>query len=169
MLSVGKFVDDVGGGERTRRSILSEIRNAANSEETLDGKRNAIKQIIFNKAAELTANFYGKTAGILTPIVGLSGTARQLQKKLHHEFGTEYKFREGQKEIIQKDLFEEDDKLRRSDVRVPVNVSLRETETHVYLQQENVEVEARSHLGSDTTSLLDFGREVSLRRSLSMS
>lgn len=104
--AINKFVDDVGGGERTRRSILSEIRNAANSEETLDGKRSAIKQIIFNKAAELTANFYGKTAGILTPIVGLSGTARQLQKKLHHEFGVEYQFREGQKEVVQKDLFE---------------------------------------------------------------
>jgi len=104
--AVSKFVSDLGGGERSRKEILSEIRNAAKNEPTRKGKRKAIQQSLFNMAASLTSNFYGKTAGILTPLVSLSGTARQLQKKLHHEFAEEYQPLTPQQTVIEKDLFE---------------------------------------------------------------
>ena len=106
---VVKFVDDLGGGEATKKSILSEIRNISNSQETRKVKRNAIRQVLYKSAAELTANFYGKTAGTLTPFRSVSGTARTLQQKLHHDFGIEgdiLKPGQKQEKVVAQDLFE---------------------------------------------------------------
>jgi hypothetical protein len=53
--------------------------------------------------SDISGNFYGKAAGVLSPITKFSGTAAQLQKKLSHEFGIKYKV---QDELVEKDLSE---------------------------------------------------------------
>jgi polyhydroxyalkanoate synthesis regulator phasin len=98
-----KFADDLGGGEKTREEILRVIRAAADSEETSEGVTNRVKQGLHTIASDLSGNFFGKAAGVLSPIVKLSGTAAQLQKKLSHEFGIKFKI---QDEVVLKDLSE---------------------------------------------------------------
>jgi LysM repeat protein len=100
---VTKFVSGLGGGEQTTKKVLSQIRAAANKETTKGGKRSAVRQVLYKTAANLTADFYGKTAGVLTPFTAVSGTAKQLQKKMHSEFGTSFKTQEA---VVEKDLFE---------------------------------------------------------------
>lgn len=85
--AVNKLVDDLGGGEKTKGEILSKIRALANGEETVEGARNQLKQTIYETAADLTGNMFGKAAGVLSPHLKLSGTARQLQERLSYEFG----------------------------------------------------------------------------------
>ena len=85
--AVNKLVDDLGGGEKTKKEILSKIRALANGEETVEGARNQLKQTIYETAADLTGNMFGKAAGVLSPHLKLSGTARQLQERLSYEFG----------------------------------------------------------------------------------
>ena len=103
VIEVNKFVSGLGGGEQTTKKVLSQIRAAANNETTGKGKRSAIRQVLYKTAANLTSDFYGKTAGVLTPFTAVSGTAQQLQKKMHSEFGTSFKTQET---VIDKDLFE---------------------------------------------------------------
>ncbi len=100
---VTKFVSGLGGGEQTTKKVLSQIRAAANKETTKSGKRSAVRQVLYKTASNLTADFYGKTAGVLTPFTAVSGTAKQLQKKMHSEFGTSFKTQEA---VVEKDLFE---------------------------------------------------------------
>ena len=85
--AVNKLVDDLGGGEKTKKEILSKIRALSNGEETVEGARNQLKQTIYETAADLTGNMFGKAAGVLSPHLRLSGTARQLQERLSYEFG----------------------------------------------------------------------------------
>jgi hypothetical protein len=85
--AVNKLVGDLGGGEKTKKEILSKIRALANGEETVEGARNQLKQTIYETAADLTGNMFGKAAGVLSPHLRLSGTARQLQERLSYEFG----------------------------------------------------------------------------------
>jgi len=98
-----KFAEDLGGGEATKKEILARIRAAADNETTVEGRTSAIKQGLYTVASDLTGNFYGKAAGVLSPITKFSGTAAQLQKKLSHEFGIKYKI---QDEVVAKDLSE---------------------------------------------------------------
>ena len=98
-----KFAEDLGGGELTEKEIKARIRAAAANETTVEGKTNAIKQGLYTIASDITGNFYGKAAGVLSPITKFSGTAAQLQKRLSHEFGIKYKV---QDEIVEKDLSE---------------------------------------------------------------
>ena len=98
-----KFTDDIGGGEKTKAEVLARIRAAAANEPTAEGRANAIKQGLYTIASDITGNFYGKAAGVLSPITKFSGTAAQLQKKLSHEFGIKYKV---QDEVVAKDLSE---------------------------------------------------------------
>ena len=98
-----KFADDLGGGEKTRKEILASIRAAANNETTVAGKTSAIKQALYTVASDISGNFYGKAAGVLSPITKFSGTAAQLQKKLSYEFGVKFKV---QDEVVAKDLSE---------------------------------------------------------------
>ncbi len=101
--AVKKFADDLGGGELTQKEIKARIRAAAANETTVEGKTNAIKQGIYTVVSDISGNFYGKAAGVLSPITKFSGTAAQLQKKLSHEFGIKYKV---QDELVEKDLSE---------------------------------------------------------------
>ena len=98
-----KFADDLGGGEKTQKEILRMIRAAADSEDTAENVTNRVKQGLHTIASDLSGNFFGKAAGVLSPITGLSGTAAQLQKKLSYEFGIKYKV---QDKIVEKDLSE---------------------------------------------------------------
>ena len=98
-----KFTDDIGGGEKTKAEVLARIRAAAANEPTAEGRANAIKQGLYTIASDISGNFYGKAAGVLSPITKFSGTAAQLQKKLSHEFGIKYKV---QDEVVAKDLSE---------------------------------------------------------------
>ncbi len=101
--AASKFAEDLGGGEKTRKEILAMIRAAADAESTVEGQTSRIKQGLYTIASDLSGNFLGKGAGILSPITKFSGTAAQLQKKLSHEFGIKYKV---QDEVVQKDLSE---------------------------------------------------------------
>jgi hypothetical protein len=101
-----KFADDLGGGEKTREEILRVIRAAADSEETSEGVTNRVKQGLHTIASDLSGNFFGKAAGVLSPIVKLSGTAAQLQKKLSHEFGITSELLTPQQKVVEKDLSE---------------------------------------------------------------
>jgi LysM repeat protein len=101
--AASKFAEDLGGGEKTRKEILAMIRAAADAEKTVEGQTSRIKQGLYTIASDLSGNFLGKGAGILSPITKFSGTAAQLQKKLSHEFGIKYKV---QDEVVQKDLSE---------------------------------------------------------------
>ena len=98
-----KFAEDLGGGEQTRDEILRIIRAAADAEETAEGVSNRIKQGLYTVASDLSGNFFGKAAGVLSPITKLSGTAAQLQKKLSYEFGVKFKVQE---KVVEKDLSE---------------------------------------------------------------
>jgi len=98
-----KFADDLGGGEKTRADILRIIRAAADAEDTVDGKTNKLIQGLYVVASDISGNFFGKAAGVLSPITKFSGTAAQLQKKLSHEFSIKYKT---QDKIVEKDLAE---------------------------------------------------------------
>tara|TARA_R110000824_G_scaffold17114_5_gene69932 strand:+ start:1869 stop:8384 length:6516 start_codon:yes stop_codon:yes gene_type:complete len=98
-----KFTDDIGGGEKTKAEVLARIRAAAANEPTAEGRASAIKQGLYTIASDISGNFYGKAAGVLSPITKFSGTAAQLQKKLSHEFGIKYKV---QDEVVAKDLSE---------------------------------------------------------------
>jgi len=101
-----KFADDLGGGEKTNEEILRVIRAAADSEETSEGVTNRVKQGLHTIASDLSGNFFGKAAGVLSPIVKLSGTAAQLQKKLSHEFGITSELLTPQQKVVEKDLSE---------------------------------------------------------------
>ena len=101
--AASKFADDLGGGEKTRDEILAAIRAASDSEDTVEGVRNRVQQSLYTIASDLSGNFYGKAAGVLSPFTKLSGTAAQLQKKLSHEFGIKFKV---QDEVVPKDLSE---------------------------------------------------------------
>ena len=98
-----KFTDDIGGGEKTKAEVLARIRAAAANEPTAEGRANAIKQGLYTIASDISGNFYGKAAGVLSPITKFSGTAAQLQKKLSHEFGIKYKVQDA---VVAKDLSE---------------------------------------------------------------
>ncbi len=98
-----KFADDLGGGEKTRNEILRVIRAAADAEDTVQGQTNKLVQGLYTISSDISGNFFGKAAGVLSPITKFSGTAAQLQKKLSYEFGIKYKT---QDKIIEKDLSE---------------------------------------------------------------
>ena len=98
-----KFADDLGGGEQTQAEILRMIRAAADAEETAEGVSNRVKQGLHGIASDISGNFFGKAAGVLSPIVKLSGTAAQLQKKLSYEFGIKFKI---QDTVVEKDFSE---------------------------------------------------------------
>ena len=99
-----KFSKEVGGGEQTKTEILSRIRALADSNVTDDVARNELKQYLYETAANLTGNFLGKHAGILSPHLKVSGTARELQEKLAYEFGI--KGRQKDQKIVAQDLSE---------------------------------------------------------------
>jgi len=101
--AASQFAEDLGGGEKTRKEILAIIRAAADSEETAKGQASRIRQGLYTVASDLSGNFFGKGAGVLSPITKFSGTAAQLQKKLSHEFGIKFKT---QDKIVEKDLSE---------------------------------------------------------------
>ena len=101
--AASQFAEDLGGGEKTRKEILAIIRAAADSEETAKGQASRIRQGLYTVASDLSGNFLGKGAGVLSPITKFSGTAAQLQKKLSHEFGIKYKT---QDKVVEKDLSE---------------------------------------------------------------
>ena len=101
--AASQFAEDLGGGEKTRKEILAIIRAAADSEETTQVQASRIRQGLYTVASDLSGNFLGKGAGVLSPITKFSGTAAQLQKKLSHEFGIKYKT---QDKVVEKDLSE---------------------------------------------------------------
>ena len=100
---VTKFSEDLGGGEKTRAEIQRIIRAASDAEDTVTGKTNRLVQGLYTVASDISGNFFGKAAGVLSPITKFSGTAAQLQKKLSHEFGIKYKT---QDRLVEKDLAE---------------------------------------------------------------
>jgi ribosomal protein L14E/L6E/L27E len=101
-----KFAEDLGGGEKTRKEVRAIIRAASNAEDTSKVKTNKIRQGLYTLASDLTGNFLGKGAGILSPIVKFSGTAKQLQQKLSHEFGITSELLTPQQKVVEKDLSE---------------------------------------------------------------
>ena len=98
-----KFADDLGGGEQTQEEILRMIRAASDAEDTAENVTSRVKQGLHTIASDLSGNFFGKAAGVLSPITNLSGTAAQLQKKLSHEFAIKFKV---QDTLVEKDLSE---------------------------------------------------------------
>ncbi|MDA7495930.1 hypothetical protein N8469_00290 [bacterium] len=100
--AIDNFVEDLGGGEKTRKEVQQTIRIAADGK-TVRAKRSKLVQGLYTIASDISGNFYGKAAGILSPITNISGTATELQKKLSYEFGTSYR-NKGQ--IVEKDLSE---------------------------------------------------------------
>ncbi len=100
--AIDTFVEDLGGGEATRKEVQQAIRAAADSE-TVSGKRNKLIQGLYTVSSNISGNIFGKAAGVLSPLTSISGTAKQLQMKLSHEFGIEYKT---QGKIVEKDLSE---------------------------------------------------------------
>lgn len=100
---VNKFTEDLGGGEKTKAEIKRIIRAAADAEDTVSGQTNRLVQGLYTVASDISGNFFGKAAGVLSPITKFSGTAAQLQKKLSYEFGIKYK---GQDKLVEKDLSE---------------------------------------------------------------
>jgi hypothetical protein len=100
--AIDNFVEDLGGGEKTRKEVQQTIRIAADGK-TAGAKRTKLIQGLYTVASDISGNFYGKAAGVLSPITNISGTATELQKKLSYEFGTSYR-NKGQ--IVEKDLSE---------------------------------------------------------------
>ena len=87
-IDIDAFVKDIGGGEKTKQEIRDGIRAAIASETTAAGVQNKTKQTIYKTYANLSGNWFGKAAGVLSPYTNLSATAKILQAKLSHEFGT---------------------------------------------------------------------------------
>ena len=103
-IDIDDFVKDIGGGEKTKQEIRDKIRAAISSETTAEGIQNKTKQALFKAYSNLTGNFLGKAAGILSPYTSLSASARVLQAKFSHEFGTgsfDYSSK-----VVEKDLSE---------------------------------------------------------------
>jgi hypothetical protein len=98
------FAKNLGGGEQTKKEILSRIRTLADANTTDDVARNQLKQYLYETAANLTGNFFGKHSGILSPFLKVSGTARELQEKLAYEFGIKTSKKE--QKIVRQDLSE---------------------------------------------------------------
>jgi len=98
------FAKNLGGGEQTKKEILSRIRTLADSNTTDDVARNELKQYLYETAANLTGNFFGKHSGILSPHLKVSGTARELQEKLAYEFAI--KTKKADQKIVRQDLSE---------------------------------------------------------------
>ena len=86
-----KFVNDIGGGERTFEEletiILGELRSGATGKQI----KNNIAFNIWKMSTDLIGNFLGKGAGILTPYTKFSKTAQTLQERLSHEFAEGFK------------------------------------------------------------------------------
>lgn len=102
--AVNKLVGDLGGGEKTKEEIRSTIRALAYGNRSVESARDKLKQTIYETAADLTGNLFGKAAGILSPHLRLSGTARQLQDRLSYEFGI--KTDTSKQKIVNQDLSE---------------------------------------------------------------
>ena len=103
-LNVDKLVEDLGGGEKTKNEILDAIRLAVSQETTAQGVQNKTKQALYKTYADLSGNWFGKAAGILSPYASSSATAKILQSKLSYEFGTGVK--DYSSKVIEKDLGE---------------------------------------------------------------
>ena len=102
-INVEKFVEDIGGGEKTKAEVRNAIRLAISQETTVDGVQNRIKQETFKIYSNLSGNLFGKAAGVLSPLTKLSGTAKVLQAKLSYEFGVGFK---NTTKVLEKDLSE---------------------------------------------------------------
>ena len=87
-LEIDKLVEELGGGEKTKAEIRDAIRLAISQETTAAGVKNKTKQAVYKTYADLSGNWFGKAAGILSPYKDFSATAKVLQAKLSHEFGT---------------------------------------------------------------------------------
>lgn len=87
-LEIDELVEELGGGEKTKAEIRDAIRLAISQETTAAGVKNKTKQALYKTYADLSGNWFGKAAGILSPYKDFSATARVLQAKLSHEFGT---------------------------------------------------------------------------------
>lgn len=86
---INKFADDVGGGEATKEEVTEIILDAVKSGATGEEIKNKVAFKMMQVATGLTSKvFFGKAAGILTPLTKYSNTADSLQKRLAHEFGT---------------------------------------------------------------------------------
>ncbi len=87
-LEIDELVEELGGGEKTKAEIKDAIRLAISQETTAAGVKNKTKQAVYKTYSDLSGNWFGKAAGILSPYKDFSATARVLQAKLSHEFGT---------------------------------------------------------------------------------
>jgi GH24 family phage-related lysozyme (muramidase) len=84
---VNKFADDVGGGAATKEEVTEIIMDAVKSGATGEEIKNKVAFKMMQLATGLTAKvFFGKAAGLLTPLTKYSNTADSLQKRLAHEF-----------------------------------------------------------------------------------
>ena len=75
------MLEDLGGGEKTQKEIQQAIRIAADGK-TVGAKRNKLVQGLYTIASDISGNFYGKAAGILSPITNISGTATEHSKEI---------------------------------------------------------------------------------------
>lgn len=86
-----KFVNDIGGGEKTFEEletiILGELKSGATGKQI----KSNIAFNIWKTSTDLIGNFLGKGAGILTPYTKFSKTAQTLQERLSHEFAEGFK------------------------------------------------------------------------------
>jgi hypothetical protein len=103
-IDIDAFVKDIGGGEKTKQEIRDGIRAAIASETTIAGVQNKTKQAIYKGWSDLSGNWFGKAAGVLSPYTNLSATAKILQAKLSHEFGIGTK--DYASKVVGKDLSE---------------------------------------------------------------
>lgn len=106
---INKFADDVGGGEATKEEVTEIIMDAVKSGATGEEIQNKVAFKMMQLSTGLTSKvFFGKAAGILTPLVKYSTTADSLQKRLAHEFGKGFT---NQKERIGLDFSEVSNRL----------------------------------------------------------
>ena len=83
---VNDFVDDIGGGDVTKEEFKSVVTGALKSGATGKFIKNKLAFSVWQFATDLTGNFFGKSAGILTPYTKYSNTAKTLQTRFSHEF-----------------------------------------------------------------------------------
>lgn len=83
---IDDFVADIGGGAETAETLKTVIVGEMKSGATGEKIKSNIAFNIWKMATDLTGNFVGKSAGVLTPFTKYSKTAKTLQERLSYEF-----------------------------------------------------------------------------------
>lgn len=106
--TIDNYVEQVGGGEATKEEVVDAVSSIM-SDAKLNPveKQNKITFYLTKLGTDISGKYIaGKSAGILTPYVKASPTARRLRSLLAHEFDESFKPLTPQQDQIGLDLFE---------------------------------------------------------------